>query len=407
VEPGGLDWRRRQRNAPAGADETDAARELAPVRVRCLEDEASFAALAIEWNRLHGETAAASVFNSWLWQYQWWKVYGGAQPLRLLVASQAGKTVGILALYVQRSRALGREVRLLRPVGTGADTNPDDLGPVLAARCAREAARALARAAARLPEGDVLLVSDLDPDDCFAEELEQAARRRGPASCGRTERIAYIDLPGTWEGYLGSLSANRRAEIRRARRRLSAAHQVRFFVWGDAARLDAAAHTLADLHRRRWQASGGSESFASAEYLEFHRAIIRSSFARGWLRLYCLEIDGAMAAMTYCYRFRNRVFVMQGGFDPAWAPWKPGTVLLSHAIEHAIGEGNEVFDFLRGEHRYKDHLASGSRETVYVAGFRRNLAALAFALQPSYIPLRRNSLRARAARRVRAALGIG
>ncbi|MBV8032889.1 MAG: GNAT family N-acetyltransferase [Betaproteobacteria bacterium] len=400
MERDALDWRRAHR--PGEATQPSGAHPRRAIRVKCITAEAAFAALAIEWNRLHDLTPSASVFNSWVWQYQWWRSYGGGQPLRVLVASQGDEVLGILPLYVQRERAFGAQVSVLRLVGTGGDTHPDDLGPVLDARHEREVARALARAAVRAPEGDLLLVTDIDPDTAFAEELELAARRaRRPARVGRTERIVYIDLPASWDAYLASLSGNRRAEIRRARKRLAAAHAVRFFVWDDAARLDYATERLADLHRRRWAAAGGSESFASREYLDFHRAVIGSSLARGWLRLYCLEIDGTLVAMTYCYRFRNRVFVMQGGFDPGWAQWKPGTVLLSHAIEHAIGEGNEVFDFLRGEHRYKDHLANGSRDTVYAAILRRNLRSLAYLLRPPYIPMQRNSLRSRAARAVR------
>ena len=401
MRPGSLDLRRARRPAP-GAEE---ASERAATRVRCLTAETAFAELAIDWNRLHEQTAAASVFNSWLWQYHWWRVYGRGQPLRVLAAQRGDQVIGILALYLGTERALGWPVRVLKLVGTGADTNPDDLGPVLAPSHEREAARALARAALRLPEGDLLLVSDLHPEGVFAEELERAARReRRSVRCGITERIAYVDLPASWEEYLRSLSANRRAEIRRARRRLASRHAARFFVWEDAARLDEAARLLAELHRRRWAPSGGSESFATPQYREFHRTVIRSSFARDWLRLYCLEIDGDVAAMLYCYRFRNRVFLMQGGFDPAWAAYKPGTVLLSHAIEEAIAEGNEVFDFLRGEHRYKDHLASGERETVYVAAFRRTPASLAFAIRPPYVPMRRNSVLARAGRWLRGVL---
>ncbi|MGE5639658.1 MAG: GNAT family N-acetyltransferase [Clostridia bacterium] len=400
MQPGSLDFRRASQRHQIGA-----LRARAALRVQCLSSEAAFAELAIHWNRLHEETASASVFNSWLWQFHWWKVYGRGQPLRVLVALRGDNPVGILPLYVQTERVLGRPVRVLRLVGTGADTNPDDLGPVLAAAHERDAARTLARAAARLPDGDLLLASDLDPDSPFAEELELALRReRRPSSRGSTERIAFIELPRAWEDYLGSLSANRRADIRRARRRLAAAHAVRFFVWEDAARLDQAACVLADLHRRRWAAAGGSESFATPQYLEFHRSIISSTFARGWLRLYCLEIDGTVSAMLYCYRFRNRVFLMQGGFDPAWSPWKPGTVLLSHAIEDSIREGNEVFDFLRGQHRYKDGLAKGARETIYIAGFRRNAGSLLFRLKPPYVPMQRTAWRARLGRWVRARL---
>ena len=145
----------------------------------------------------------------------------------------------------------------------------------------------------------------------------------------------------------------------------------------------------------RWSAAGGSDSFGTPEYVEFHRRIINSCFARGWLRLYCLELDGEIAAITYCYRFRNRVYLMQAGFDPARAACNPGKVLLGYALEHAIGEGNEVFDFLRGEHRYKDQLASGHRRTACIRVFRASPAALAYRLRRIWLPL----LKARLERR--------
>jgi len=71
------------------------------------------ARLAPEWNRIHAQATAASVFNSWLFQYQWWQVYGAGQPLRILVALERGETVGILALYIQKLTVLGLPVREL------------------------------------------------------------------------------------------------------------------------------------------------------------------------------------------------------------------------------------------------------------------------------------------------------
>lgn len=356
--------------------------------VQFLTGADDFARLAQPWNRLHEEAATASIFTSWVWQYQWWQVYGAGQPLRLLVALEAGHPVGILPLYIQTTRVLGMPVRLLRFVGAGADTHPDDLGPVLAALREAEIARQLARAALQVAEVDVLVASDLDPRSPFSRALELAAAEAGRASLLHPgERIAYVDLPENWSKFMQSLTSDRRTRLRGARRKASAAHDVRFFVWDDAARLDEAIDRLVELHRRRWAAAGGSESFQSAEYVEFHRRIIRASFARGWLRLYCLELDGEIAAITYCYRFRNRVFLMQAGFDPAQARCNPGKVLLGHALEHAIGEGNTVFDFLRGEHRYKDQLATGHRTTNCLRVFRATPGALIYRLRRVWLPL--------------------
>ncbi len=358
------------------------------IAVQFLTTAAQFARLAPEWNRLHGQAASASVFNSWLWQYQWWQVYGQGQPLRILVALEHGDAVGILALYIQKISVLGVPVRLLRFVGTGADTHPDDLGPVIAPGVEEAVATKLARAALRLSQADVVLLTDIEPQSNFAGALERAANETGRASLSEvSERIALVELPQSWPQYLQSLTSDRRTRLKSARRKALAAHRLRFFVWEDSANLDRAVDRLAELHRSRWREAGGSASFATPEYVEFHRGIIKSAFPRGWLRLYCLELDGELAAMTYCYRFRNRVYLMQAGFDPAKAKANPGRVLLGCAFEHAIGEGNVAFDFLKGEHRYKDQLATGYRTTLGVRVFRNTPGAVAYRLRRIWLPL--------------------
>jgi CelD/BcsL family acetyltransferase involved in cellulose biosynthesis len=370
------------------------------IAVQFFDSAEDFARLAPQWNRLHDASPTASVFNSWIWQYQWWQVYGAGQPLRLLVALDGVDVVGILPLYIQHSRVIGMPVRLLRLVGAGADTHPDDLGPLIAADREEEIARKLAEAALRVGRVDVMVMSDLDPLSRFPSALEEAAaeaRRAGLIT--PCERIAYIELPVSWAAFLQSQDSEGRRRIKSTRRKLEA-HGARFFVWDDYATLDTAVDRLAALHRTRWRGAGGSESFQTPQYIDFHRRIIKAFLARGWLRLYCLELDGDLAAVTYCYRFRRRVYLMQAGFDPAKAKLNPGKALLGHAIEHAIAEGNEVFDFLRGEHRYKDELATGHRQTTCVRVFGATAGALAYRLRRIWAPLTRARLLRRPARRL-------
>jgi CelD/BcsL family acetyltransferase involved in cellulose biosynthesis len=366
----------------------DARRARPEIVVQFLTAARDFADVAPEWNRLHEQCITASVFNSWIWQYQWWQAYGADQPLRLLVALEGGQAVGVLALYIQTVEVMGVPVRLLRLVGSGGDTHPDDLGPVIAPEREDEIARKLAEAALCIGEVDVIALSDIDPRSRFPAALERAAGEFGCDSVATPcERIAYVNLPPAWPEYLASLKSDHRRLLRHARQKAEATHKVRFFVWDDAAKMDQAVDRLVELHRARWNAAGGSDSFASAQYIDFHRRIIKACFAREWLRLYCLELDGEIAAITYCYRFRNRVYLMQAGFDPAKAKSNPGRVLLSYALEHAIGEGNVVFDFLRGEHRYKDQLATGHRFKRCVRVFRNTHGALAYRLRRIWLPL--------------------
>ncbi len=361
--------------------------------VRVIQSDAEFASLANEWEALQKDARSTSVFQTFDWQSLWWKTYGPGRLLRLLLATEGERLVGILPLYIQTVPTMRFSVRILRPIGIGADTSPDDLGPVLAASCEERVAQALARAVIQLPGWDVLQLSDMLPDCPFMAAIRAEIGRQGlPLLTGRSERIAYLDLPSTWEGWLEKLSRDRRWRIRSLRKKLYAAHPTRFLVWSDPNTLDAVIDRLVFLHNKRWNAVGEVHGFATPEYVEFHRAVMHACLRHDRLRLYCLEVAGQIVAMYYFYQFRNRVYLMQSGFDPDFSKLKPGQVLLHHIVEHAIGEGRSVLDFLRGDHRYKDELATGERETVYVTAFRWTRGALAHHARRIVMPAVRTRL---------------
>jgi CelD/BcsL family acetyltransferase involved in cellulose biosynthesis len=359
------------------------------ITVRVVESEAGLVSLADEWERLQASSAVTSVFESFEWQSAWWRTYGQGRPLRLLVASDEGAVVGILPLWVHTVEAMRVPVRLLRFVGSGGDTYPDDLGAILAPSREAEVARALADAVMKLRGWDVLLLTDMQSESAFPSAMRAAAGAKGAACLtGCSERIAFLELPATWDAWLATLHRDRRYRIKNIRKKLVAAHKdARFFVWSDPETLDQGVDRLVHLHRKRWsRVEGGSKSFETPEYVGFHRAVMKALLPKDRLRLYALEAGGEVIAMYYFYRFRDRVYLMQSGFDPDLAAVKPGQVLLGHVVEHAIGEKDTVLDFLRGDHRYKDELATGERETVYVTAFRSTPGAWAYRTRRLYLP---------------------
>ncbi|MBI3774853.1 MAG: hypothetical protein HY273_04745, partial [Gammaproteobacteria bacterium] len=92
-----------------------------------------------DWDRLLEHAQHASIFSSWEWQALWWKYYGNAAELRVVVAKSGESITGILPLYIRQESVCGVRTRVLRLIGTGGDTSPDYLGPLLA----REAADAV------------------------------------------------------------------------------------------------------------------------------------------------------------------------------------------------------------------------------------------------------------------------
>ncbi len=357
------------------------------MRVRVINTEAEFAALAADWERLQGEAALTSVFQSFDWMYLWWKYYGGGQPLSVLCALDGDQLVGVLPVYVQTVTMLRVPVRLLRFVGTGGDTTPDDLGPFFARGREVAVARVLADALLAIPGWDVLMLTDMDPASPFASTLIDAAHASGlKTQSGQSERISFVALPETWEAWLQTLHGDRRYRVKKVRKKLEAAHPSRFFVWNDPATLDEGIDRLVSLHHKRWQGRGREHAFDSPAYVGFHRAVMKACLTHDRLRLYTLELAGQAVAMQYFYSFRGTVYLMQSGFDIDFANLKPGEVLLGYIIQDAIREKNKVLDFLRGNHAYKDHFATGDRHTQFVTAFRNTPGGWAYRTRRLYIP---------------------
>jgi CelD/BcsL family acetyltransferase involved in cellulose biosynthesis len=355
------------------------------LRIEVVTTASGFEALRSGWNALVDAAARASVFTTWEWQSLWWKHYGAGRPLRVLVAWEGDRIVGILPLYLRSGRLLRWiPIRVLQPIGTGGDTSPDYLEPPLAAARAAETAAALIRHAVDHVGGwDQLVLSDLDPASEFGGALERLGRERGVMTrSGVSARIRYIALGSTWDEYLGSLNTSRRQEMRRLRRRFEETPGARFRMIGEQGpALDAAIDRLAELHRMRWADRDRRHAFSSGEYCGFHRELMHELQQDGRLRLVALEIEGRVVAMLYCYRFRDSWLYFQAGFDPAHSKLRPGFVLLGYAIEQAIAEGCREFDMLRGEHEYKAQLAKLTRETVEIRALRPGMKATAQSLR--------------------------
>jgi CelD/BcsL family acetyltransferase involved in cellulose biosynthesis len=357
------------------------------LRIKVIDTEAALNSFGSRWEALQKDAARTSIAETFDWQRLWWESYGRGQPLRLITASDGDKVVGILPVYVQTQVMLHYPVRLLRFLGSGGDTYPDDLGPIMALGREEEVAKALADAALSLAGWDVLLLADMNPACAFTQAIAAAARAaRLETQTGRSESIAYIALPATWDEWLQSLHRDRRYKVRIARKKLHAAHPTRFFVWDDPATLDQGIDRLIYLHHKRWNSIGQSHAFSSEQYLGFHRAVMKACLQQNRLRLYALEVSGQVVAMVYAYKFRDTVYSMQNGFDPDFSEVKPGQVLLGHIIEHVIGEGHKVLDFMRGDHRYKAELATGDRETTFVTAFRPTLGAWAYRTRRVHLP---------------------
>ena len=121
----------------------------------------------------------------------------------------------------------------------------------------------------------------------------------------------------------------------------------------DGCNLEVVFAEFVHLHRQRW-AARGEPGMLAEPLLAFHGEVARRLQQDGLLRLYVLYLGRDPAAAFYGFHAMRRTVYYLGGFEPRFARYSPGALVIGHAVEQAIVEDHAAeLDFLRGAEAYK------------------------------------------------------
>ncbi|MDX2066053.1 MAG: GNAT family N-acetyltransferase [Fimbriimonadaceae bacterium] len=148
-----------------------------------------------------------------------------------------------------------------------------------------------------------------------------------------------LALPATFEAYLGQIPSHVRRDVRRG---IGAVEAVPPDERGPAFA------DLVRLHGARWRRRGLPGAFFGRR-LVFHRRLIETPS----VRMYRCVQAGRTVGVLYTLRDGEAVRYYQAGIDASAAKISPGTAMIGAAIRDAIADGYAIFDFLRGDERYK------------------------------------------------------
>src|SRR5215472_5152582 len=297
----------------------------------------------------------ASIFSSLDWLVSWWETFHNSQPLMVLAAFDAtSRLAGLAALYLSQERFLRIvPLRCLRFVGDGSGDS-DNLDFVV--RPGFEDAFAnelLEHLREQKDQWDIVRLNTTPADSPVANRIEQLLRRRQWTSFTGMRDRSSILLPASWEEYLATLSSEDGKNILRYRRRIERRYSLRVYRCDHQHELPACLEGLFRLHQLRWQGRGESGTFAGRERRQFYERLSLRLLASNRLEFWILELDGRIAAAQFAMRYRNNVYQLQEGYDPAHSSDRVGMVLRAEVLRRLISEGVRIYDFLGGTDQYK------------------------------------------------------
>lgn len=231
--------------------------------------------------------------------------------------------------------------RALRPLGVGPS---DILQPLARAGHERTVAEEISKALVGLKGQALIDLHQIREDQPLAAAF-QAESSSPQASC------LILDLPKTYDAYLGTLGKSLRYDARRLERK-AGAEDLRVFEPSND-EVPAAMERLFTLHGSRWRRRGMPGAFAGRRIRGFHLDWCSQAARAGMLRLSLLLHEGRPIGAIYAMAVGRTWYFYQAGFAPVTKALSPGTLLVASAIRRAIEEGAATFDFLRGDEPYK------------------------------------------------------
>jgi CelD/BcsL family acetyltransferase involved in cellulose biosynthesis len=350
-------------------------------RIDIARDRSALQGIEAEWRSLAEARGAPFITPDWYWA--WMRHFRErGSPFVVSVRDPVGGLIGLMPLVLSRRR--------LAPTLSFAGAEYGDYFHPVARSAADEETLlgAFTKALRERQDEWAIVVADyVDEDAPWTRALINSNEVRLAAIRYHEHPSVYLSIPFaglTWEEYLAGRSRNLRSQLGRKRRALERAGPVRFRRGGDALERDMS--TLFELHGKRWT---GKEStiFSSPGARAFHLDFARAARDHDWLRLWFLEVGGTPVAAWYGWSIGGRYLYYQAGFDPAWADFSPGLVLLAHTIEAAFDEGASEYDMLLGDEAFKARFATVSRARRTLVVVRR--AHFARALVLTDVALRR------------------
>ena len=311
----------------------------------------TFESIWNRWEEILPSCATDTVFLTPWWQKTWWDNFGEGYCARILSVKEDDELLGIAPLMAKDGsltflgdRDLSDYFDFIVP-----SQHVSRFYPALCEYLDEQEWKTLDLDS--VPHGSPTL-----------EHLPQIARELGwNVEVEEEATTPSVSLPDTWEGFLSDLRKKDRHELRRKLRRLDREGRHRQHSAYDEDDPDDSMQRFFTLLRA---SSPDKEEFLTPKRERFFMDVARESASRDQFRLYFLEVGGTEVAACICFDYGGAFLLYNSGYDPSYSRLSVGLLNKALSMRTAIEEGRKVFNFLKGNERYKYNLG-GQDKAVF------------------------------------------
>jgi CelD/BcsL family acetyltransferase involved in cellulose biosynthesis len=333
-----------------GTPVTRGDRGTSEIRIETIDDLRSFLDLEPVWNAVAEAAELDHPFLEFLWVRTWWESFGAGSSLHVLVLRSGDRPIAIAPLMLTPIRMWGIKVRRL---GFFYNAHVPCAGFLIAERH-EEVYRAIWAHVSQDRCWDLLQLCQL-PEGC--ETLEAMARLAGETGCRTgvwaSDSSPYLPIGSSWDLYFDSLAAKHRSNLRNRFKRVRATGPVEMETIGSG---EALADGLQDglrLEAAAWKGDAQTAISCDPAVSQFYSMFAERAAGRDWIRLHFLRVGEARVAFDYSLSYKDKLYLLKVGYDPAYAPYSPSNLLLCLVLQNAFERGVTEYDFLGADADWK------------------------------------------------------
>jgi len=320
--------------------------------------------LSEKWNDLLANSAGNTIFLTWEWMDAWWKNYGLQRPLFVLSAWEGAELKGIAPFYLDKLARWGRNWKCLKLIGDGS-RDSDYLDCIVRNGRENEIVGEFVRfLESQRNRWDCLEFHGTPENSPCLKALMAHVREKAWRFSSEPIPCATLALPGDWNQYLKLLKPRFRTQVRSTMNYYDEKIGATPVQCEASADIERWLPILFDLHTRRWQSKDMPGVFGETAKQNFYRDMSKAALGKGWLAFHRLDWGERPLAMQYGFRYDNRFFLLQEGYDPEFAALRPGMALRGSLMRHWIESGLAEYDFLAGSSAYKFEWGGQLKQSV-------------------------------------------
>lgn len=119
----------------------------------------------------------------------------------------------------------------------------------------------------------------------------------------------------------------------------------------------------------------GYSGFEYPAMVNFYKDLVKLTFAKNWLNLNVLSVNGEVAAIDLGFEYTNKYYPYMGIFKYEFFKYAVGRFLRLHVLRRAFARGLREFDLLIGNEPFDFNIKV--RKLYCIALFRRSLRGYA------------------------------